>query len=354
MRKFIRNAARLGAIACLLATAGCGGEAAGSGGAPRSLLPATVDSPKLGVLNGEEITLDDLSERDRLRLARLKNDYYTEVHGLLEQGAIRIARERLLLAAAEEQGMTLNQYYTGEIGIPEVTDAEVQRVYDQNRGQFGGRSIEEVGAQLRRQIANQKFTRKIELAGNRFLAEAEWDLTVPAYRLEVETEGHASLGPADAAVELVVFSDFECPYCRRFNGALDELREEYEDRIRVVYRHYPIRSIHPRAQKAAEAAICAEDQGMFWEFHDALWADESLALDTLEQHARLLGLDFDEFERCLNSGRHYDRVQADLEAAMDLGQTGTPAVFVNGRKIGGAISFAELKDQVERELAESN
>ena len=360
MRMFFRTAAPIAAIVCLAAFVGCeGGAAAGSGGqagGSDSLLPDSVDSEVLGVLNGEEITLDDLSERDRFQLAQFRSDYYTKSHELLEESVVRAAREQLLMAAAAEKGVTLNQYYTNEIGLPEVSDEELQYVYNQNRQQFGGRSLEEIGTSLRRQIANQKMGRNIEMAGNRLLGEAEWNLTVPAYRVAIETEGHSAMGPEDAPVEIVIFSDFECPYCRRFNGALDELREteEYEGKIKIVYRHYPIRNIHPLAQKAAEASICAEEQGKFWEFHDALWTDEDLSPDNLEQHAVLLGLDTESFAECVNSGRHYGRVQADLEAAMALGQTGTPSVFVNGRHVGGAVPFGQLKDAVDQELAASN
>ena len=359
MRMFVRKAAPLAAIACLLGFAGCGGAVAGSGGqtpASGSLLPDTVESEVLGVLNGEEITLADLAERDRFQLAQLRSQYYSGTHDALEEGVVRAAREQLLMAAAAEKELTLNQYYTQEIGLPEVSDEELQYVYNQNRQQLGGRPLEQIATDLRRQIASQKMAQKIEMEGNRLLSEADWDLRVPAYRVAIETEGHAALGPEDAPVTIVEFSDFECPYCRRFNGALDELREaeEYAGKVRFVFRHYPIRSIHPLAQKAAEATICAQDQGKFWEFHDALWTDEDLSPDNLEQHAVLLGLDTEAFAECLNSGRHYGRVQADLEAAMDLGQSGTPAVFVNGRYVGGAISSAALKAEVDRELAESN
>ncbi len=358
MRLLFRTAAPFAVLACLFAFAGCDGSAAGSGGqaASGSLLPDTVDSEVLGVLNGEEITLDDLTDRDISQLAQLRSDYYTKTHDLLEESAVRAAREQLLLAAAAEKGMTLNQFYTNEIGIPEVSDEELQYIYDQNRGQFGGRTLDEIGTQLRRQIANQKMGQKIEATGNRFLREAEWDLTVPAYRIAIETAGHASLGPDGAPVELVVFSCFECPFCRRFDASINRLREDeaLASQVQLVFRHFPLRNMHPMAQKAHEASVCAEDQGKFWEYHDALWADDNISLDGLEQHARLLGLDTEAFAQCLNSGSSYERVQTDLDAALALGQTGTPAVFVNGRYIGGAVSYEQLTAEVEREINESN
>ena len=358
MRTFFVKVAPCLAGAALLAFAGCGGAVAGSGGSAAgsgSLLPDTVDSEVLGVLNGEELTLDDLTDRDISQLAQLRTDYYTETHALLEQGTVRAAREQLLLAAAAEKGMTLNQYYTQEIGLPEVSDEELQYVYNQNRQQIG-RPLEEIATDLRRQIANQKMARNIELEGNRLLREADWDLTVPAYRVAIETEGHATLGSDSAPVELVVFSCFECPFCRRFDASINRLREDeaLASQVRLVFRHFPLRNMHPMAQKAHEASVCAEDQGKFWEYHDALWADDNISLDGLEQHARLVGLDTEEFAQCLNSGSSYERVQTDLEAALALGQTGTPAVFVNGRYIGGAVSFEQLTAEVEREINESN
>ena len=358
MRTFFVKVAPCLAGAGLLALAGCGGSAAGSGGQAAgsdSLLPDTVDSEVLGVLNGEELTLDDLADRDISQLAQLRTDYYTETHSLLEQGTVRAAREQVLLAAAAEKGMTLNQYYTQEIGLPEVSDEELQYVYDQNRQQIG-RPLEDIATDLRRQIANQKMTRNIELEGNRLLREADWDLTVPAYRVAIETEGHATLGPDSAPVELVVFSCFECPFCRRFDGSINRIREDeaLASQVRLVFRHFPLRNMHPMAQKAHEASVCAEDQGKFWEYHDALWADDNISADSLEQHARLVGLDTEEFAQCLNSGSSYERVQTDLEAALALGQTGTPAVFVNGRYVGGAVSFEQLTAEIEREISESN
>lgn len=358
MHTFFVKVAPCLAGAALLAFTGCGGPAAGSGGQAAgsdSLLPDTVDSEVLGVLNGEELTLDDLADRDISQLAQLRTDYYTETHALLEQGTVRAAREQVMLAAAAEKGMTLNQYYTQEIGLPEVSDEELQYVYNQNRQQIG-RPLEDIATDLRRQIANQKMARNIELEGNRLLREADWDLTVPAYRVAIETEGHATLGPDSAPVELVVFSCFECPFCRRFDGSINRLRENEElaSQVRLVFRHFPLRNMHPMAQKAHEASVCAEDQGKFWEYHDALWADENISADGLEQHARLVGLDTEEFAQCLNSGSSYERVQTDLEAALALGQTGTPAVFVNGRYVGGAVSFEQLTAEIEREISASN
>ena len=340
---------------------GCGGPAAGSSdsspaatGSASSLLPPTVGTPVLGVLDGEELTLDEISDEDRFQLAKLRTEYIAGAHGLLEQIALRMARGKVLTREAEAKGMTLDDYLGREVGPPEISDAEVEQVYQRNLSSMGGRPLEQVRESLRQQIAGQKFNWQVDQVADSLLAAADWDLTVPAYRLEVETEGHASLGPANASVEVVVFSDFECPYCKRFNTGLDQLREEFPDDVKLVFRHHPLRNIHPDAQKAAEASICAGDQNKFWEFHDALWTDEDLSVPRLERHAADLGLDSAAFDECLSSGRYFDQVQNDVTAVLSLGQGGTPAVFVNGRHVGGAISASQLRMQIERELAESD
>ena len=346
----------------LLFALGCGGPVAGSSssapteaaGSASALVPSTVDSAVLGVLDGEEITLDQISDEDRFQLAKLRTEYISGAHGLLERIALRMARERVLTREAEAKGLTLNDYLGREIGPPEISDAEVEQIYQQNLASMGGRPLEQVQDSLREQIAGQKFNWQVDQAADALLAKADWDMTVPAFRLEIDTDGHASLGPANASVEVVVFSDFECPYCKRFNTGLDRLREEFPDDVRLVFRHHPLRNIHPRAQKAAEASICAGEQNKFWEFHDALWTDEDLSVPRLERHAADIGLDSGAFDECLSSGRHYDRVQNDVTAALSLGQGGTPAVFVNGRHVGGAISASQLRMQIERELAESD
>ncbi len=343
----LRTAALLGVAAGCGAAAGPRSQTAWN---EDSLLPPTIPSEVLGELNGVELTLDDLAERDRFRLAQLKSDYFTEAHQILEGGALQAARDRLIEEAAAEMGLSVQQYYFDEIGLPELGDEQVRNIYEANQGQMGGMSLEEAAPMIRRQVGNQMLEQAVAQRGDELLGNAAWELRVPAFRVQVETEGHASLGPADAPVTVVVFSDFECPYCRRFNDALDRVREEFSDQMRLVFRHYPLRAIHPLAQKAGEAAVCAGDQGKFWEYHDALWTDTSLAPDTLEQHARLVGLDTEEFAECLNSGRNYQRVQTDVETAMDLGQSGTPAVFVNGRKVGGAIGYTQFRAEIEREL----
>ena len=160
--------------------------------------------------------------------------------------------------------------------------------------------------------------------------------------LSVDTDGDPSIGPADAPVTIVEFSDFQCPYCQRSMDTIKELRRLYGDKIRVVYRDYPGPS-HPHAAPAAEAAQCAGDQGKFWEFHDLLFTRKTREAGwDYDALARELGLQASEFSTCLSTGRYHEEVRKDLRDGLALGITSTPTFFINGRPLVGAQPIAEF------------
>ncbi len=158
-------------------------------------------------------------------------------------------------------------------------------------------------------------------------------------------------GRPGAPVDVVVFSDFECPFCRRTEPVLNRLAERFPVEVRFVWKHYPL-SIHPNAAGAAEASQCAHDQGRFWAYHDALFVDHA-ALDEggLVEVARRLDLDRDLFVACLRSHAHAAEVKADTETGRRAGVAGTPTVFVNGVALVGALSFDTYERAVLDELA---
>ena len=159
-----------------------------------------------------------------------------------------------------------------------------------------------------------------------------------ASRTPFVIEGRPSQGPDDALVEFVEFTDYECPFCRRFRETTyPVIRERFEGRVKWVVRNYPLTQIHPNAQLAAEAAECALDQDRFWEYHDLLFErHDQLGRADLKSHARELGLDGDQFDSCLDSGEKISVVQNDLRDGFRFGVTGTPTFFINGQVVVGA------------------
>lgn len=162
------------------------------------------------------------------------------------------------------------------------------------------------------------------------------------YRAGPGLPGH-TIGPEQALLTVVVFSDFQCPYCVRLQPALQALRREYGDDVRIVFRHLPLSS-HPRAQLAAEAAVAAAMQGKLWEFHDHLFAAPGrLARADLERHARAIGLDMAAFRAALDDRRYLELVATDAAAAGALGVRGTPTMIVNGTPVVGSAPFEYLQ-----------
>ncbi len=175
-----------------------------------------------------------------------------------------------------------------------------------------------------------------------------------AARIDVSTEGRPSWGPDDAAVTIVEFTDYQCPFCARYVATTyPALKELYEQKVRYVVRNFPIGSIHPQAQKAAEAAECAYDAGAFWEYHARLFANQSeLDVESLKRHAAEIGLPAEPFADCLDSGRKTETVRNDLRDGLGYGIQGTPTFFINGRPLAGAQPLELFESIIEAELRE--
>lgn len=175
-------------------------------------------------------------------------------------------------------------------------------------------------------------------------------------RVEVSVDDDPSMGDADAPVTIVEFGDFQCPYCGRFTlDALKKVEEAYVDtgKVRLVFRDFPL-SFHPEAQKAAEAAECADDQGKFWEYHDELFANQNkLSTAFYSATATKLDLDVAAFTECLNSDKYADEVKADIADGVAAGVRGTPSIFINGLMMSGAVPFSEIESVIDRELGVS-
>jgi protein-disulfide isomerase len=172
-------------------------------------------------------------------------------------------------------------------------------------------------------------------------------------RYDVPVDDDPVLGPADAPITIIEFSDYECPFCRKwYQEVLLPLLDKYPDQIRFVYRDLPLTSLHANAFPAAEAANCAGEQGKYWEYHNALFEMPfALGRDAFIQLATDLGLNVEDFTGCIDSRRYRDEVEADFQFAVNLGIQSTPTFFVNGIAIVGAQPYAVFEQVIEKELA---
>ena len=291
-------------------------------------------------------------EQNEAALRRCRIEAERGRHEALETALQELVREQLLELEAARTGTGAQALLAGvdETAAP-VGEREIAAFYERNKARIRG-TLAQVADQIRAYLEQQEIQR----ARLGFFAALERRFAVE-YRLaplryEVAADGFAALGPADAAVTIVEFSDFECPFCARFLPTLERAREEYPGKLRLVYRHFPLSGIHPNAQKAAEASLCAGEQGRFWELHDLMFAEQqTLTVPDLKEKARRLGLDGAQFDRCLDEDRHRAAVLADYREGEALGITGTPALFVNGRFLSGAVPFEHLAEIIDDELA---
>jgi protein-disulfide isomerase len=181
-------------------------------------------------------------------------------------------------------------------------------------------------------------------------AEAAGD-GVERFRVPLEGPGK---GPATAKVNIVAFSDFQCPFCSRVVPTLQKIEKEYPNDVRVFFRHNPL-DFHPNAPLAAEAAVAAEAQGKFWEMHDKMFANQQAILrPDLEKYAGEIGLDVGKFKAALDSGAGKARVQQDLALARQIGVQGTPNFYINGRNLQGAQPYEEFKKVIDEEIKKAD
>jgi protein-disulfide isomerase len=172
-------------------------------------------------------------------------------------------------------------------------------------------------------------------------------------RYDIPTEGYPSQGPDDAKIVIVEFSDFQCPYCRRFHEqTYQSLLDAYPGQIRFVYRNLPLPpTMHPDAMSAAVASLCANDQSAYWDYHEKLFSSDTLGEETYIQYATDLGLNVEDFTACLSSGKHDDFIEQDMAFSSDLGVQSTPTFFVNGLAIIGAQPLSSFTQLIDKELA---
>ena len=169
-------------------------------------------------------------------------------------------------------------------------------------------------------------------------------------KLTVSDADH-SIGPKNAKVTVVEYSDFQCPFCQRFEPSVQQMLNEYSKDVRFVYRHFPLDAIHPNARPAAIASECAAEQGKFFEFHKQLFAKQDQLGDALyQQLAKDFTLDIAKFNDCLQSDRPGARVDADYQSGIVAGVQGTPTTFVNGNPVSGAQPYEILKSAIDAEL----
>jgi protein-disulfide isomerase len=364
MRIFASRFLSLAAV-CWLVSFGCGSSAQSSAAAaspaqspaPRSAAPASTPpahDDAVAVIDGEPLSRATLDDAVAPQIAKLDEEAYQ----IRKQQLDDLINDRLFAAEAKRRGITVDALIAAEVTAKagEVTEADIQGFIATNRRRLPADPTSLL-PQIKDYLGTEKTKTRREAFANDLRTKAHVQVLLkmpPFYRAPIELAGAPSKGPDSAPVTIVEFSDFHCPYCRGVQSTLDQLLLKYPTQVRLVYKHFPIDSLHPQARRVADASWCAQQQNKFWEFHDAVYAsapDASAA--AIAGFAKQAGVDMKAFDACVASGKADPIVQAHIDEGQHYGVSGTPGFFVNGRLLSGAVPLAAFSEIIDEEIAAS-
>jgi protein-disulfide isomerase len=303
----------------------------------------------LAIVDGRSITAADVDRDIEAKLRPLQMQIYALRKSALES---LIARA-ILQNEARRRNITLEELRKQLTAGPvSVSIQDIEKSYTENTLAFGSMSPDEARERVRLDLEATARMKNYQDAVNRLRDETRIDVLLEEPKVTVSLAGAArtSKGSEQARVTIVEFADFECPYCRGAAPIVTNIERDYDKDVRVVFKHLPLQG-HPAAFPAARAAVCAAEQGRFWQYHDALFAEQPLTEKRLNALAAEVGLDPGRFSECLTSQRSSDVVVRDMEEAKRLGITGTPTFIVNGSVLPGAVTSEQLRKLIDRELS---
>jgi protein-disulfide isomerase len=309
------------------------------------------NSEKVAEVDGTAITQRDLDRSAGKVLSNAREQLHKLERAKLDEhiGATLLTRE------AKNRNISVSTLLEQEVSnkVAPVTEEEIQKFYTSNKTRLQV-ELDKVHDQIRDYLRDQR----LESRKNEFFKTLRSKAKVttylkspPIFRADVAVNGAPFKGSERAPVTIVKFEDFQCPYCKTVQTTYQALLKRYDGKVRLVHKDLPLDAIHPQARQAAEAARCAGEQGKFWEYHDALYANSpKAAVEELKAYAKEVGINATSFEQCFTSGKYKGLVQRDLSEAAQLGLTGTPTFFINGREMSGAQPVEAFAAVIDEEL----
>ncbi len=314
----------------------------------------------VAVVNGIPITEEELTQAaapdlEKLELQRLQvnANLIRSHHEVMEWNLSRLIEAKVLAAEAAKQGTTVEALLGKELDgkVKEPTQQDVGAYYEANKARIG-RALETVSSQIFQYLKNENYSKAKNEYVEKLKKEYGVSVSLEPLRMKVDGAGRPAKGAADAPVTMIEFSDFQCPYCANLSRTLHQVLDVFGKEVLLVYRQFPLTQLHPNAQEAAEASLCADEQGRFWQMHDLMFQDQrQLKAEDLKADATKLNLDSTNFGQCLDSHRYAGKIKEDVREGSSLGVSGTPAVFINGRMLAGAQSYDEIAKVIREELA---
>jgi protein-disulfide isomerase len=341
------------AVASLMA---CQSQSATQVRPPASPSDALDRAAVVAKIGGEPVTAGELDDSVKGPLLRAHIDHAEKVHELRAEALDKLVNDRLVAKKAKAQNLTSEALLQKEVydKVEAPTDLEEHALYEQARS--AGKELppfDEIKDEIAGFIRERKSEGALKDYTDKLRGETPVEKLLPPLvlpKVDVAAVGPAR-GEAAAPITIIEFSDFECPFCGRAEPTVKEVMDTYKGKVRLVYREFPL-GMHPHAQKASEAALCAQDQGKYWEMHEKLFENQkSLDVSDLKGYAKALALDSAKFDKCLDSGDKAKEVATSQKAGEEAGVSGTPAFFINGRPLFGAVPTERFKELIDAELA---
>ncbi len=317
-------------------------------------LSAADEKDIVATVNGDPITRNEARQGSEREIYQAEKALYE-----LQRANLRkILVGKLIRLDPRSKDLSDNDYLSKYVVIAkQITSQDVDNFIKQRRI-----PEDKINASLKDQAMRYLMAQDISEQVDRWLASQEKKhaikiyLTEPAEpRFSVDLSGAPYRGGANARVTIVEFSDFQCPFCARASKTLAKLDQIYADKIKLVYKHFPLSSLHPDAELAAKTAVCVQQQGMdkFWRLHDKIFANiRMISLGALKDYSKELGVDMVRFKQCLESSLPVDVVNRDMAQAERMGFNATPAFLINGRIVQGAVPLEDFKKVIDEELKE--
>ena len=309
---------------------------------------ATAADDVAATVGSASISQATLEKHVKAKLIEVDNQRYEA----LKEGLDELVADELMKQEAAAREISPEQLEAQEVAakVTAPTDAEVQQVYDANKAQLQGQTLDAVKPRIVEFLKGQKDAARKEQFIDELKAKYKTVVNLKAPVIEVGTGGRPEKGPKDAPITMIVFSDYECPYCRRAEPTVEQVLKTYEGKIRYVFRDYPL-PFHQKARPAAVAANCAIPQGKYFEYNQKLFVTD-LGPDGYKKIATELGMDVKKFDECV-AKNDQKSIEQDLADGAAVGVNGTPAFFINGHMLSGAQPPEAFKAVIDQELAQA-
>ncbi|TGL72174.1 DsbA family protein [Leptospira jelokensis] len=307
----------------------------------------TQDAVSIG---GKKYDISDVKESSPIAYSKFQSEYKS----LLKNTFGEFAQDKLFELVAKDKNLKPSEVLTQGLVVKEPSEEEIINVYMANKAQLGGKSLSETRDKIVGFLKNQQ---EQEFSRNRYkeiITKYPVDFLIKEpdiVRVTVAENNNPSIGPKDAKITIIEFSDFECPFCKRSQEVNRQLREKYKGQIRWVFRDFPL-PFHQDAMYAHMAANCSIEEGKYWDVFNVLFENTgNLSKGNVDALVLNTGISKSKYQNCMkNQTKLKAEIEVDIQDGQKVGVSGTPAFFINGIFVSGALPFENFDEIIQKEL----